>query len=315
MRVVTDQVGGVFQYADYLPTGRPWVLGQSTIKDTPYLFAGGWTDPTYDMIDFGERWFDNREQQFTSTEPLLEDDPMAVVDDPRLTSAYTYAASNPLRYVDPSGRKSSPAQATTAVGATQAAASGGTSASSGPVVPGPPKPTPGITFGGRAGFEEAKKDTSFSKAQDKVDKYTTVLSVQTEDGVRTVRVFGRKVSEKDTNAPAPATGPSGDAASQAQGGDAGTAANAASQSAAPTRQGAPDAPTAQTTGQQGAAQASSADGQAGTTDPAGRRQRAGPAALDGRARRTPVRPPAPVPRAGRRSHPGQTATVHQDPGG
>ena len=62
LRVATDEVGNVFQYVDYLPNGRPWVAGQSTIKDTPYLFAGGWTDTTYDLVNFGERWYEPRER-------------------------------------------------------------------------------------------------------------------------------------------------------------------------------------------------------------------------------------------------------------
>ena len=77
LRVATDEVGTVFQYLDYLPNGRPWVAGQSTIKDTPYLFAGGWTDTTYDLVNFGDRWHEPREDGFISTEPLLEDNPYA----------------------------------------------------------------------------------------------------------------------------------------------------------------------------------------------------------------------------------------------
>jgi hypothetical protein len=197
------------------------------------------------------------------------------------------------------------------VGATQVAASGGTAASSGPVVPGPKKKRPGITFGGRAGFEEAKRDTKFTKAQDKVDQYTTILSVQTEDGVRTIRVFGRKVSEKDTNAPAPATGASGAAANQAQGGDAGTAASTSAQSTAPSRQDAvPDPPSAQSTGQQGAAQGS-ADAQSGAAD-----AQAGGSV---QPQRPSTGPPDGSPSSGGSAaggaaeSAGQSATVHQDP--
>ena len=49
----TDEVATVFQYVDYLPNGRPWVAGQSTIKDTPYLFAGGWKQAQKKHFDDG----------------------------------------------------------------------------------------------------------------------------------------------------------------------------------------------------------------------------------------------------------------------
>lgn len=105
MRVATDAVGRVFQYVDYTPTGRPWVAGQSSIHDTPYLFAGGWTDTQFDLVNFGERWYDAREEQFYSVEPLLDEDPTVVLDDPSIQSAYTYANSNPLKFVDTDGRR------------------------------------------------------------------------------------------------------------------------------------------------------------------------------------------------------------------
>lgn len=104
LRVATDEVGGVFQYLEYLPSGQTWVAGQSRVKDTPYLYAGGWTDLTYGIVSFGERWYGPREQRFLTTEPLLDEDPEATVGDPSLLAAYTYAASNPLRYVDRDGR-------------------------------------------------------------------------------------------------------------------------------------------------------------------------------------------------------------------
>lgn len=106
LRVATDAVGGVFQYVEYLPTGQPWVAGQSRIKDTPYLYAGGWTDPTYSLVNFGSRWFSPREEAFISPEPLLTEDPDSVLGDPGMLSAYTYGSGNPLIWVDPDGRAS-----------------------------------------------------------------------------------------------------------------------------------------------------------------------------------------------------------------
>ena len=230
LRVATDEVGSVFQYVEYLPTGRPWVVGQSTVKDTPYLFAGGWTDTTYDLVNFGERWYETREQQFYSPEPLLEDDPLAAVEQPDRLSAYTYAASNPLRYVDPSGRDAEDAQDVHTISSSSGTEPTTTDA--------PPRKGPAkVWFGGRAGYDEEKDNGGkFGAAADKVGQYTTLLSVQTEDGVRTVRVGGFRVNKKEPDtSPAPDTGPG-----------ATPTDTSVSTASAPSRpsSAAPDAPTA-----------------------------------------------------------------------
>jgi hypothetical protein len=46
-----------------------------------------------------------------SPDPVLVDDPMAIVGTPSLRAAYAFAGSNPLAYVDPSGRQFTQAQA------------------------------------------------------------------------------------------------------------------------------------------------------------------------------------------------------------
>ena len=212
LRVATDEAGGVFQYVDYLPTGRPWVAGQNSIKDTPFLFAGGWTDTTYDLVNFGERWYDPREENFLSPEPLLEEDLYAVVDDPSLLSAYTYAASNPLRFVDPDGR--APRLASTGFDLGQnfeKHQSGDISIS---VARRANREAPKITFGGRfsnnangqAIFDAAKKHA------DRAERFSTILSISTEDGVRKIQVFGvtvKKTQVGDQVAPDPGPGDTG----------------------------------------------------------------------------------------------------------
>ncbi|MEE8518508.1 MAG: RHS repeat-associated core domain-containing protein, partial [Dehalococcoidia bacterium] len=212
LRVATDEVGGVFQYVDYLPTGRPWVAGQSSIKDTPFLFAGGWTDTTYDLVNFGERWYDPREENFLSPEPLLEEDLYAVVDDPSLLSAYTYAASNPLRFVDPDGR--APRLASTGFDLGQnfeKHQSGDISIS---VARRAKREAPKITFGGRFSNNAngQKLFDAFKKHADRADRFSTILSISTEDGVRKIRVFGvtvKKTEVGDQVAPDPGPGDTG----------------------------------------------------------------------------------------------------------
>jgi hypothetical protein len=47
---------------------------------------------------------------FYSPDPMLTDDPSAIVRTPSLQAAYAYAGSNPLTYVDPGGWEFTPAQ-------------------------------------------------------------------------------------------------------------------------------------------------------------------------------------------------------------
>ena len=206
LRVATDEVGKVFQYVDYLPTGQPWVLGQSSTKDTPYLFAGGWTDKNYELVNFGQRWFSPREQQFYSPEPLLTEDPMAAVDDPSLLSAYTYAAANPLRYVDPTGRAPRAAfdfgndfskhqRGTFTISEASRAA----------------RVAPAITFGGRNDGTTQKRIEGWDDANSKVSDFSTALKIeQADDGSWKVKFFGMGKKDATSPAPDPKAGSSGD---------------------------------------------------------------------------------------------------------
>jgi hypothetical protein len=56
----------------------------------------------------GERWYEPGVQAFTSVDPILNDDPMAIVEDPELRSSYAYARNNPLTNVDTTGRRFGP---------------------------------------------------------------------------------------------------------------------------------------------------------------------------------------------------------------
>jgi RHS repeat-associated protein len=108
--IVTDITGNTFQHHEYFATGEVWVDEKSTVFRTPYQYGGGYIDEQRKIINFGARWYDQRREMLYSPDPVLYDDPMAIVGAPTLRAAYAYANSNPLTYVDPGGREFSEAQ-------------------------------------------------------------------------------------------------------------------------------------------------------------------------------------------------------------
>jgi len=108
--LVTDENALVFENLLHFPGGEIWVHEKSTEFPTPYRYGGGYYDEFRDVINFGDRWYEPRDQVFYSADPILQDDPTQVIGDPALLPAYTYAESNPLSLVDPGGRKSSNAR-------------------------------------------------------------------------------------------------------------------------------------------------------------------------------------------------------------
>jgi len=108
--IATDRTGKVFQHHEYFPTGEVWIDEASTVFRTPYQFGGGYTDEDHDLINFGQRWYAPGTQSFMSVDPILTQDPGAIVDAPELRLSYAYARNNPLSYVDSSGQKFTPVQ-------------------------------------------------------------------------------------------------------------------------------------------------------------------------------------------------------------
>ena len=108
--IVTDITGNTFQHHEYFATGEVWVDEKSTVFRTPYQYGGGYVDEVREIINFGARWYDPSRELLYSPDPVLVDDPMAIVGTPSLRAAYAYAGSNPLTYVDPGGQQFTPAQ-------------------------------------------------------------------------------------------------------------------------------------------------------------------------------------------------------------
>jgi RHS repeat-associated protein len=100
---VTDDLGRGFQRHEYFPSGEIWINDHKEEIRTPFQFADGYYEDEFDLVLFGARWYDTERELFLSPDPLLSSDVQALIDQPALGGAYTYAGANAVGNVDPSG--------------------------------------------------------------------------------------------------------------------------------------------------------------------------------------------------------------------
>jgi RHS repeat-associated protein len=108
--IVTDPLGNTFQHQEYFPGGEVWFADNSTVFRTPFQYGGGYVDEVRALYNFGDRWYDPIRELMYSPDPVLVDDPAAIVTTPSLRAAYAFAGSNAVTNIDPSGQQFTPAQ-------------------------------------------------------------------------------------------------------------------------------------------------------------------------------------------------------------
>ncbi|HKI02567.1 MAG TPA: glycohydrolase toxin TNT-related protein [Thermoanaerobaculia bacterium] len=109
---VTDDLGKAWQHLEYFPGGEVWVDERSATEGTPYLFSGKEVDEETGLADFGFRYYDSRQGQWISTDPLLD----GMLDTARIAKpqtthkpfrlpghVYGYAANSPTNQTDALG--------------------------------------------------------------------------------------------------------------------------------------------------------------------------------------------------------------------
>ena len=103
--IVTDVQGRGFQRHEYLPSGEIWIDDRKEEIRTPYQFADGYYEDLFDLVLFGVRWYDTERELFLSPDPVLVNDVGALINQPSLGGAYTYAGGNGAGNVDPTGER------------------------------------------------------------------------------------------------------------------------------------------------------------------------------------------------------------------
>ncbi|HEV8578799.1 MAG TPA: SpvB/TcaC N-terminal domain-containing protein [Thermoanaerobaculia bacterium] len=108
---VTDELGTVFQHLEYFPSGEIWVDERSETQRTPYLFSGKELDEETGLSYFGFRYYDARQGQWISADPILDE----MLSTGKLNaeisyapfhlpgSIYGYVGNNPTNLIDPLG--------------------------------------------------------------------------------------------------------------------------------------------------------------------------------------------------------------------
>ena len=129
-----------------------------------------------------------------------------------MLSAYTYSASNPLRYVDPDGRDGEPADGGFRSRVTAAKNSDGQLIITFSALN--DRESPKVTFGSRFSASQAEATAeSFKKHNDRAERFTTILAFDTKGDTTKIRVFGITVKEvtketaQQTDNAAPNAGP------------------------------------------------------------------------------------------------------------
>ncbi|ACY15442.1 SpvB/TcaC N-terminal domain-containing protein [Haliangium ochraceum] len=105
---VTDVDGALYEHVQYFPSGETWVDQRTNTERTPHLFSGKELDQETGLYYFGARYYDPRVGLWASADPAqteyLDGAGVGGVFMPINLATYTYAANNPIRFVDPDGR-------------------------------------------------------------------------------------------------------------------------------------------------------------------------------------------------------------------
>jgi RHS repeat-associated protein len=102
VRAVTGQASPtqVLEWHDYLPFGEEWNPQPGT---QPKRFTGKERDAETGLDYFGARYYGSKIGRFTTVDPVYTW--KENLEDPQRWNRYAYGRDNPLRFIDPDGRK------------------------------------------------------------------------------------------------------------------------------------------------------------------------------------------------------------------
>lgn len=109
---ITDEQGSAYAHLEYFPSGEIWVDEHSDTLNLPFLFSGKELDDETGLTYFGARYYEPRQEQWISADPILD----AMLETEQLEKpdlsegpfhlggqVYAYAGNDPMDRVDPDG--------------------------------------------------------------------------------------------------------------------------------------------------------------------------------------------------------------------
>jgi len=94
---ITNSEGEVVQHIEYVPYGEVFIEERNNVWNTPYLFNAKEFDEETGLYYYGARYYDSRLAMWYGVDALTEKYPNM--------GGYVYCANNPVKLVDPDGRK------------------------------------------------------------------------------------------------------------------------------------------------------------------------------------------------------------------
>ena len=89
---ITNLDGEVMQHIEYVPFGEVFIEERNNTWNTPYLFNAKEFDEETGMYYYGARYYEPRLSLWMTVDPMEENLPSS--------STYSYAANNPIRFID-----------------------------------------------------------------------------------------------------------------------------------------------------------------------------------------------------------------------
>jgi RHS repeat-associated protein len=102
--VVSDADGTIHQSLEYFADGETWIDRMPTEPINGYLFNGKPYDTETGFYDYGQRFYDPRTSLWLGVDPAFLDSTNLALGRGDVPAVGSFAAHNPVRFVDPDGR-------------------------------------------------------------------------------------------------------------------------------------------------------------------------------------------------------------------